>query len=91
MKNFRGFPIGKGSELYALNEIISCLEDGFWDDEYPHFSEKYLQISSIEGEGSYFFDKKSGEVYDVGWGDMDEFFEGKLQATWKIRFFQIFF
>jgi hypothetical protein len=83
MKDFRGFPIGQGSELNSLDQIVSFLENGFWDDEYPNFSEKYLQLSSAEGEGSYFFDRKSGEIYDVGWGDMDHFYEGKIEAKWK--------
>jgi hypothetical protein len=38
-----------------------------------------LQISSIEGEGSYFYDKKTDAVYDVDWGDMDDFMAGRLK------------
>jgi hypothetical protein len=36
-------------------------------------------ISSIEGESSYFYDKKIDAVYEVDWGEMDDFMAGRLK------------
>ena len=82
MKGFRNFPPGQGDELYALDEIVDPATLTYWDDEYPQLSKDYLRITSIEGEGSYFYRKSTGEVYDAGWGDMSDLAAGKLRPRW---------
>jgi hypothetical protein len=76
-------PLGKGDELFTLDQIIENYENSFWADEYPNITDRYLQLSSIEGEGSYFYDKETDAVYSVDWSEMDDFMAGKLQPTWK--------
>jgi hypothetical protein len=39
----------------------------------------YCLFSSILCSGSYFYDKKTDAVYDVDWGEMDDFMAGKLK------------
>ncbi|WP_263834051.1 hypothetical protein [Sulfurospirillum oryzae] len=62
-----------------LKEIVEEYRHPFWGDKYPGIEQKYLRISSIEGEGSYFYDKETDAVYEVEWKDMDDFMAGKLQ------------
>ncbi|CAB5499616.1 hypothetical protein [uncultured Gammaproteobacteria bacterium] len=65
--------------LYSLDEIYEDYKQPFHADNYPNITDRYLRISSIEGEGSYFYDKKTDAVYDVDWGEMDDFMAGKLK------------
>jgi hypothetical protein len=65
--------------LYDLDEIYEDYKQPFHADNYPNITDRYLRISSIEGEGSYFYDKKTDAVYDVDWGEMDDFMVGKLK------------
>ncbi len=69
-------PKGKGEELEAITAIIT---DDYWEDEYPGISKRYLRISSIEGEGSYFYDKETDAVYDVNWGEEADMIRGKKE------------
>lgn len=83
MSRYRAIPLGQGEELNTLEQIVENVNDYcVWDDDYPKFSEKYLELSSIEGEGSYFYDKATDAVYDVNWGDMPEFVGGRIPPTW---------
>ena len=68
-----------GEELYGLKEILEDYKDPFWGRKYPDIEKKYLQFTSIEGEGSYFYDKQTDAVYDVDWNQMDDFMQGKLK------------
>jgi hypothetical protein len=84
--DFYSFAIGgngKGDELFDLERIIEESQNSFWKDKYPNLTDRYLQLSSIEGEGSYFYDKKTDVVYDVDWNQMDDFVSGKLKPKWK--------
>lgn len=63
--------------LYSLDEIYEDYEQPFWK-RYKEIEDRYLQLSSIEGEWSYFYDKQTDAVYGVDWGDMDDFIAGKL-------------
>ena len=47
--------------------------------KYPQIGKRYLQLSSIEGEYSYFYDKETDALYGVDWGEMDDFMAGKLK------------
>ena len=68
--------------LYDLEEIYEDFLHPFWT-QYPEIGGRYLQISSIEGEYSYFYDKTTGAVYDVDWVDMDKFLKGDCEPRWK--------
>jgi len=72
-------PLGNGEELYTLDQIVEDAESGFHSDEYPEIGKRYLQISSIEGEGSYFYDKETDAVYDVHWGEEEDMISGRKE------------
>lgn len=75
-----GFPPkGKGEELYTLDQIIENMERVFPSGEYPEIGKRYLQLTSIEGEGSYFYDKETDSVYDVDWGEEADMVSGKKE------------
>ncbi len=76
-------PSGNGGQLFDLEQIVEDYQNPFWIEQYPNLTERYLQISSIEGEGSYFYDKDTDAVYDVDWGEMDDFVAGNLEPKWK--------
>jgi len=71
---------GRGEELYDLERIMKEMKQPFcmWE-KYPQIGKRYLQLSSIEGQGSYFYDKETDALYDVGWDEMDDFMAGKLK------------
>ncbi|MCP4969122.1 MAG: hypothetical protein GY932_00840 [Arcobacter sp.] len=86
---FKGIDSSEQEEadlMYSLDEIYEDYKNPFWADKYPNIQEKYLQISSIEGHGSYFYDKKTDAVYDVHWGEMDDLITGKLKP-WFTSFY----
>jgi len=72
-----------GTELYELNEILEDYKTPFWGEQYPNIQDRYLRISSIEGQGSYFYDKETDAVYSVDWNQMDDLVSGKLKPQWK--------
>ena len=77
---FKGvFDSTKGDELYTLDQIIEDAKSGFHSDKYPEIGKRYLQITSIEGEGSYFYDKETDAVYDVNWGEEADMISGKKE------------
>jgi len=51
-------------------------------DRYE-ISEKYLALTSDEGEGMYLYNKDDRGVYDLYVRDIDEFIEGKTPARWS--------
>ena len=77
------FPIGRGEELYTLDQILNQKKSQFWDEEFPNFSERFLQLNSIEGEGSYFYEIATDHVYDVDWNDMELLVSGELEPNWS--------
>jgi len=85
--NYRSLPVGEGEELYTLDQIIEDADDGFHSDEYPEIGKRYLQFTSIEGEGSYFYDKETDAVYDVNWGEEADMISGKKQP-WFNSFYE---
>ncbi|MDH5228462.1 MAG: hypothetical protein OEY38_00155 [Gammaproteobacteria bacterium] len=76
--------VGNGSEISTLEKIIEDAESG----EYSSLPgmEDYLRISSIEGEGSYFYSKVSDEVFDVSWGEEEKLSKRMLQPIYKSFF-----
>jgi hypothetical protein len=66
-------------DIYGLSQIRDDYNQPFWADKYPNIQERYLQLSSIEGEYSYFYDKQTDALYGVDWGEMDDFIAGKLK------------
>ena len=69
--------------LSTLEEIYEDYKNPFWQEQYPNIQDRYLRISSIEGEHSYFYDKETDAVYDVDWNQMDDLVSGKLKPQWK--------
>lgn len=68
---------GEKVPLYGLQEILDEAKDPYWK-QYAQIGKRYLQLSSIEGEWSYFYDRDTDAVYGVDWGEMDDFAEEKL-------------
>jgi len=69
--------------LYDLDEIYEDYKNPYWKIQYPNLTDRYLQISSIEGEHSYFYDKETDAVYSVNWSQMDDFVAGKLEPMFN--------
>ena len=82
MTEYRNLPLGRGEELYSLDQIIDEKESQFHEDEYPGIYDRFLQLSSIEGEGSYFYEIATDIVYDTNWGDEECMMNGKLEKKW---------
>ena len=75
-------PNGQGEPLHSLDEIIGEKESQFHENDYPGIYDRFLQISSIEGEGSYFYEIDTEIVYDADWGEEDAMMSGKLEKKW---------
>ncbi len=87
--------MGQGEELYNLEQIMDDLKQQNWlnlfDDEmtirikakYPDAGKRYLQFTSIEGQGSYFYDVQTDYVYDVNWGEEEAMITGELKPWFK--------
>ena len=70
-------------EVYDIDEIYdNNINGNYWSDQFPKIEKSYLMISSIEGEGSYFYSIKEDAVYDVSWNEMKVLVEGKLDPRW---------
>jgi len=82
MAAYRRFPPGRGAELYDLDAIEKAADSGAWEEDFPGFARRFLQLSSSEGEGSYFYAVAGGAVFDAGWNDMEELAAGRLPARW---------
>lgn len=83
---------GFNNELDEFEEVMSIGEiydynfpssENFWNEEYPNINQNFLMLSSIEGEGSYFYSIKDGKVYDVDFEHMDNLINGTLESTWE--------
>ncbi len=83
MIEYRYFPKGKGDELHSLSQIIDEKESQFHEEECPGIYDRFLQISSIEGEGSYFYEIASDIVYDTDWGEEASMMNGELDKRWN--------
>ncbi|WP_418180300.1 hypothetical protein ACNSOL_09475 [Aliarcobacter lanthieri] len=90
--------IYKGEELFSLEQILENYQSQNWinlfpdkaikefKEKYPNAGERYLQFTSIEGEGSYFYDKETDYVYNVDWGQEENMITGKLKP-WFTSFY----
>ena len=76
MHCYRDFPIGQGEELYNLNLVL----------EENTAGSRYLRFTSIEGEGSYFYDVETDAVYDVSWGE-EELVVSREKQPWFASFY----
>ena len=71
-------------EVFDIDELYeNNIENNYWEDQYPNIREKYLQLSNIEGEGSYFYSLQNNAIYDVSWSEMDKLINGELSPRWK--------
>lgn len=70
-------------DIYSLNELYeSNVTNNYWTDVYPQILDQFIMLSSIEGEGSYFYSKTTGEIFDVSWSEMDSLINNKLSPRW---------
>jgi hypothetical protein len=85
-------PLGNGDELLSLQEIVDEYNEPYfwWDDidedikqKFPDAPKRYIQFSSIEGGGSYFYDNKTDKVYNVNWGEEEAMITGKLKPMFN--------
>lgn len=88
----------KGEELFTLDQILENYKSQNWitllpekvknefKEKYPNAGERYLQITSIEGGRSYFYDKETDYVYNVDWGEEENMITGKLKP-WFTSFY----
>lgn len=62
-------PVGNGAELLPLETIIENAKLDQENDELPEMiGSKFLRLTSFEGEGAYYLDTDTDQVYDVSWG-----------------------
>jgi len=85
------FPnILKGEELLSLEQIIDYYNEPYMleelKDKYPEASKRFIQFTSIEGGGSYFYDNQTDAVYDVTWGQEEDMINGILEP-WFTSFY----
>ena len=77
-------PLGKGGQLFDLEEILENYHTPHpLYAQYPQIGKRYLQISSPEGEHSYFYDKETDAVYSVDWSQLDDLNAGKLKPMFN--------
>jgi len=88
----------RGQELFTLDQILENYQSQNWvallpekkrnefQEKYPNARERYLQITSIEGGGSYFYDKETDYVYDVNWGEEEAMIKGE-KTPWFTSFY----
>jgi hypothetical protein len=86
-----GFPnILKGEELLSLEQITDYYKEPYMleelKDKYPKASKKFIQFTSIEGGGSYFYDNQTDAVYDVTWGQEEDMING-IMEPWFTSFY----
>jgi hypothetical protein len=82
--------IKKGEELSTLNQIMEYYKEPYMLEElkekYPEASKRFIQFTSIEGGGSYFYDNQTDAVYDVTWGQEEDMINGVLDP-WFTSFY----
>lgn len=73
----------KGEELSTLDQIVNNYNKPYMLEElkekYPEAPKRFIQFSSIEGGGSYFYDNQTDVVYDVTWGQEENMINGVLK------------
>lgn len=69
--------------IYDLDDLHEAnVLNNYWIDSYPQILDHFIMLSSIEGEGSYFYSKATGEIFDVSWSEMDSLINNKLTPRW---------
>ena len=76
-------PCELAAPLYTLDEVVENYKSPFWGGDCTGIEKRYLQISSIEGEHSLFFDKDTDQVFSVDWSEMKKFNSGELTPKFK--------
>jgi hypothetical protein len=80
-------PNSKADCLFTLEEILENAKAPF-HSKYSQIGKRYLQLSSIEGEYSYFYDTETDYIYGIYWNEMDDFFvKGKLSKPLFTSFY----
>ncbi len=77
----------KADCLFTLQQVIESAKNPF-HRKYSQIGKRYLQLSSIEGEYSYFYDNETDYLYGIDWSEMEDFFvKGKLKAPLFTSFY----
>lgn len=69
-------------EIYTLEEVYENKINSYWKEEYPNLTDRFLQLSSLEGEGSIFYDIEKDNIFDVGFNDINNLINGTLKSEW---------
>lgn len=69
-------------EVCSLEEIYENKIYSIWNKEYPNLTDRFLQLTSTEGEGSVFYDIEKDNIYDVSFNDMGNLINGTLKSEW---------
>ncbi len=76
-------PRPEADSLFTLKEILENQQQPYWGNCYPNIEKKLIQLSSIEGEHSLFFEKDTDYVYSATWSQMAELVSGKLTPSFE--------
>ena len=86
LHSFESPEIFRSEDLFGLSEILENFKNSFWDERYNKIGNRYLQLSSLEGEYSYFYDKLNDAIYGVSWNEMEIFMKGELPPLFPTFF-----
>lgn len=70
-------------EINSLEDIYENKINSFLSKEYPNLTDRFLQLTSAEGEGSIFYDIEKDNVFDVSFRDIDNLLNGILKSDWE--------
>jgi len=70
-------------EIFTLEEVYENKINSYWKEEYPNLTDRFLQLSSLEGEGSIFYDIEKDNIFDVGFNDMNNLINGTLESDYE--------
>lgn len=76
----------RSNEIFGLSEIRDDFRSPFWGEKYNKITDRFLLLSSVEGEYSYFYDKINDCIFGVDWKEMDDFINGKLSPLFNTSF-----
>ena len=76
-------PCELAPSLYTLEEVLESYKLPLWAKDYPGFEKRYLQLSSIEGDHSLFFDKNTDYVFGVESGEIGRLVAGEIAPKFK--------
>jgi hypothetical protein len=76
----------RSEELFGLSQVRDDFNNPFWGDKFNNIEMDFLLLSSVEGEYSYFYDKRSDSVFGVGWDEMEKLVNGSIEPLFASSF-----